>query len=99
MDFDDLMKQAGKLKEELAKRQEELAHKIFEGESGGGMVTAKVNGRHELVSLKIDPELVNSKDVSMVEDLVKAAVNDAFAKAKNEVQGLFSKMMMGGGAS
>ncbi|OGQ04576.1 MAG: nucleoid-associated protein, YbaB/EbfC family [Deltaproteobacteria bacterium RIFCSPLOWO2_01_44_7] len=98
MDLGDLFKQAEKLKEELAKRQEELAYKIFEGESGAGMVVAKVNGRHELVSLKVDPELFNSKDASMMEDLVKAAVNDAFAKAKNEVQGLFSKMMMGGGA-
>lgn len=96
MDFQDLLKQAERLKEEMGKQQEELAKKIFEGQSGGGMVVARVNGKQEVVSLKIDPELIKSQDLSMIEDLVIGALNAAFAKAKVEVQGLFSKMMTGG---
>ena len=61
--------------------QEELAGKSVEGSSGGGMVKVVVNGRHELLSVKIDKTVVDPGDVEMLEDLVTAAVNDAQTRA------------------
>ncbi|MDP2599319.1 MAG: YbaB/EbfC family nucleoid-associated protein [Deltaproteobacteria bacterium] len=97
MDFIDLFKKAQQLKETLSKQQEELGKKIFEGESGGGVVTAKVNGRQEVISVKIDPSLMTMNDLAMLQDLVAAAVNAALAKAKKEGEGLFANMMPPGG--
>lgn len=91
----DFFKKAQQLKEELGKKQEELGKKIFEGQAGGGMVTATVNGRHEVVSLKIDLSLVSMNDVSLLQDLTASAVNAALAKAKKEVEGMFSNIMTG----
>lgn len=95
MDFGELFKKAQELKETVSKQQEELAKKFFEGEAGGGMVKATVNGKQEVVSLTIDPELVTIKDIPMLQDLVVGAINEAFAKARKEVQGLLSQMMLG----
>jgi DNA-binding YbaB/EbfC family protein len=78
-----LMKQAQQIQSKMAKLQEELAEKTVEASAGGGMVTAVVNGRQEIVSIQIDPEVVDSDDVEMLQDLVMAAVNDALTRAKN----------------
>ncbi len=78
-DITKLFKQARKLQSQMQEIQEELARKEVEASSGGGMVTAKVNGKKELVSLKIDPE-VTSEDPEMLEDLIVAAVNEALRK-------------------
>lgn len=95
MDMKSIMKQAQNLQTEMAKKQEELAKQTFEVTSGGGMVTAKVNGKHELLDLKIDPTIVSSDDVEMLQDLVVAAVNEGFKKANDAAQQELSGMMGG----
>ncbi len=78
----DLMKQAQKMKAEMDRIQAEVAARIVEGSAGGGMVTAVANGKGELLSVKIDPEVVRSEDLEMLQDLVTAAANDALRKAR-----------------
>ena len=86
-----LMAQAQRMQAEMAKKQEQLAQQTVEASSGGGMVTAVVNGAHQLVDLKINPEAVDPDDVEMLEDLVKAAVGEALAKSDEMVaQGMSS---------
>lgn len=80
-----LMKQAQQLQTKMARLQEELGEKTVEASSGGGMVTVVVNGRPEVVSIKIDREVVNPDDTEMLQDLILAAVNDGIARAKNMV--------------
>jgi DNA-binding YbaB/EbfC family protein len=79
----ELMRNAGKLRESVAKATEALGQLQVEGTSGGGAVTAKVNGRLELVSVRIDPKLVADGDVELLEDLVAAAVNAGLTKARD----------------
>ncbi|MFO0891807.1 MAG: YbaB/EbfC family nucleoid-associated protein [Isosphaeraceae bacterium] len=78
----DLMRNAGKLRESMAKATESLGQIQVEGTSGGGAVTARVNGRLELVSIRIDPKLVADGDTELLEDLVTAAVNAGLVKAR-----------------
>ncbi len=75
-----MLKQAQKMQEELRRMQEELENSSFEATAGGGVVKAVANGKHELVSLTIDPEAVDPEDVEMLQDLVTAAVNEALRK-------------------
>ena len=77
-----LMKQAQKMQAQMAQVQEELGEKRVEASAGGGMVTAVVNGRGELVQVKIDPEVVKAGDIPMLEDLVLAAVNEARSRSE-----------------
>ena len=79
----DLMRNAGKLRESVAKATEALGQLQVEGTSGGGAVTAKVNGRLEVVSIRIDPKLLADGDTELLEDLVAAAVNAGLAKARD----------------
>ena len=76
------MQQVKALQDKMAKMQEELAEKTVEASSGGGMVVAVINGRQELLAVKIDPQVVDPNDVEMLEDLVVAAVNDALRKSQ-----------------
>ena len=78
----DLMKHAQKIKAEMDRIQAEVAVRTVEGSAGGGMVTAVANGKGELLSVKIDPEVVRSEDLEMLQDLVTAAANDALRKAR-----------------
>lgn len=78
----DLMKQAQRLKEEMERIQTEAAAKVVEGSAGGGMVTAVANGKGELLSLKIDPQVVREEDLDMLQDLITAATNEALRKAR-----------------
>jgi len=71
-----MIKQAQKMQEQMAQKQEELAAREFSAKSGGGMVEAVMNGSKELISIKIDPEVVDPDDVEMLQDLVVAAVNE-----------------------
>ncbi|HJX34870.1 MAG TPA: YbaB/EbfC family nucleoid-associated protein [Desulfatiglandales bacterium] len=80
-----LMKQAQQIQAKIAKLREELGERSIEVSSGGGMVTVVVNGRQELLSIKIDPEVINAHDSEMLQDLILAAVNDGMARAKNMV--------------
>lgn len=77
-----LMQAAQRMQQDLARVQSDLAQKRVEATAGGGMVTAVATGQLELVALKLDSAVVDPKDVSMLQDLVVAAVNQALAKAK-----------------
>jgi hypothetical protein len=81
MDMSQIMKQAQEFQKNLAKSQEELAGKQVSSSVGGGMVTATVNGRHELISLVIEKEVIDPSDPVMLQDLVISAINDAMRKA------------------
>ena len=72
-----LMRQAQKMQEQMTKAQEELDAKEYEATSGGGMVTCRVNGKREVLSLTIKPEAVDPDDVEMLQDMILAAVNEA----------------------
>lgn len=76
-----VVKQAQKMQEEMEKVQSELEDKTVEAKAGGGMVTVTANGKKEIVSLKINPEVVDPDDVETLEDLVTVAVNDAIKQA------------------
>ena len=80
--FGDMMKAAQKMKAEMERIQAEAASKMVEGSAGGGMVTAVANGKGELLSVKIDPEVARGDDLEMLQDLVAAAANDALRKAR-----------------
>ncbi len=93
--FGGIMKQAQALQERMAKLQEEAAQKTVEASSGGGMVCVQVNGRQQVLSVKIDPEVVKSEDLDMLQDLVLAAVNDGLKKSQ-EMMAEAMKGMTGG---
>jgi nucleoid-associated protein EbfC len=80
--FGNLMKQAQQLQAKMLKVQEEMATRTAEATAGGGMITAVANGKHELVSVKIEKEVVNPDDVEMLQDLILAAVNEALKKSQ-----------------
>jgi len=90
-----LLKRAQELQEKMAKLQEELGEKTVEASSGGGMVSVVANGKQEIVSVKIDPEVVDTNDVEMLEDLVLAAINDALYQAKQMVSEEMSQLTGG----
>ncbi|MGA7096846.1 MAG: YbaB/EbfC family nucleoid-associated protein [Acidimicrobiia bacterium] len=99
-DMRQLMAQAQKMQEQLAAAQTELAAKRFEGTAGGGMVTAVVTGAQELVEVSISPEVVDPDDVEMLEDLVVAAIRQAFQSAadaaSDQLGGLTGGLDLGG---
>jgi DNA-binding YbaB/EbfC family protein len=95
MNMGDLMKQAQQFQEQLSTIQQELGSKKVTGSAGGGMVTATFNGRSELLDVAIEPEVINSEDVQMLQDLVRAAVNDGLVKAKQLGQSELGKLTGG----
>ena len=92
MNIQQMMKQAQQMQERL---QKEMAELRAEATSGGGMVTVVVNGNKQLLSLKIDPEVVSKDDVEMLQDLILAAANDAHRKV-DEALASHMQGMMGG---
>src|SRR4051812_5112027 len=78
------MRNAGKVRETIEKTTEALGHLHVEGTAGGGVVTSKVNGRLEVVSIRIDPKLLADGDAELLEDLIVAAVNQGLTRAKEE---------------
>jgi hypothetical protein len=80
-----LLKQAQKIQAEMVRIQEELSHKTVEASAGGGMVTIVANGRQEIVSVKIDPEVMKMGDLEMLQDLILAAINEALKKAQGMI--------------
>lgn len=90
-----IMKQAQKMQQEMAKIQEELAQKKVEAASGGGMVTVEANGQQEILSIKIDPEVINPDDKEMLEDLILSAINEASRKAKDLMKSELAKVTGG----
>ncbi len=77
-----MMKQVQQMQAEMAKAQEQLKNEIVEASAGGGMVKVKVSGNLELKELVIDPEAVDPEDVELLQDMVQAAVNEAFRSAQ-----------------
>jgi DNA-binding YbaB/EbfC family protein len=94
-DLGKLIKQAQQVQERLAEMQARLGEKTVEASSGGGMVTVVMNGKHEVVSLKIDPEVANPSDVEMLEDLVIAALNEARARVDEMIKSEMSSLTGG----
>ena len=90
-----MMKQAQKMQQEMLRMQEEMENKTYSASSGGGMVTATVNGKHELMNLEIDPEAVDPDDVEMLQDMVIAAVNEALRAADVDSANSMSKLTGG----
>lgn len=93
--FGNLMKEAQKLQAQLEAVREEVAKKKVEATAGGGMVTVEANGNQEIVSIKIDREVINPEDSQMLEDLVLAAVNEALRKARELVAAEMGKLAGG----
>lgn len=89
-----LMKQAQKMQENLQKTQEEIARMEVTGESGGGMVSVVMTGRHEVRRVTIDPSLMGD-DKEMLEDLIAAAMNDAVRKVEAETQARMASVTAG----
>ena len=90
-----IMKQAQQFQAKMSQLQEKLGEETVEASAGGGMVTAVVNGRQEVVSIRIDPEVVDPDDVEMLQDLVLAAVNEGLNRAREMVNEEMGKLTKG----
>jgi nucleoid-associated protein EbfC len=90
-----ILKQAQQMHAKIAQLQEEIAAKTVEGSSGGGMVNIVMNGKQEIVSVRIDPEVINREDVEMLQDLIMAAVNEAVRKSQELMQEEMKKITGG----
>jgi len=90
-----LLNQAKKMQEKFQKMQEEMAEKTVEAQSGGGMVSCVVNGKQEVVSVKIADEIWEERDKELLEDLVVAAINEGLNKSKDMLQEEMSKITGG----
>jgi DNA-binding YbaB/EbfC family protein len=99
MNMNQLMKQAQEMQKKMAKAQEELATKEFDGKAGGSMVCIKIDGKGTMLSVKIDKSLINTDDQEMMEDLIVAAFNDAKSKldeyAGSSMGGVFGDLPAG----
>ncbi|MCX5826676.1 MAG: YbaB/EbfC family nucleoid-associated protein [Deltaproteobacteria bacterium] len=93
--FGNIMKQAKKMQERMARLQQELETKTVEASSGGGMVSVVVNGKFEIITMKIEKDVVNAEDVEMLQDLVMAAVNEGVRKAQEMTTAEMSKITGG----
>ena len=93
--FGNIMKEAQKLQQQMEAMQAEVAQKKVEATADGGMVTVQANGKQELLSIKLDPEVVNKDDVQMLEDLVLAACNEALRKSRELMQQELGKLTGG----
>jgi len=89
-----LMKEAQKMQQRMQEAQQQLSQLVVSGESGGGMVTIKMNGRHDVTEVKIKPTLMD-EDVEMLEDLVAAAINDAVRKIEKVSKDKISQLTAG----
>ena len=90
-----MMKQAQKMQAQILKIQEEMGARTIEASSGGGMVTVTANGKQEILSIRIEPEVVDPQDLDMLQDLVVAAVNEALKKAQEMVAEEMAKVTGG----
>jgi DNA-binding YbaB/EbfC family protein len=94
-DLGGILQQAQQLQERLANVQQELATRTVEASAGGGMVTAVVNGKLELIQIRIEPSLIDSHDVEMLQDLIVAAVNEGIRSAQRLVADEMGKVTGG----
>lgn len=93
-DFNELMKQAQQMQEQFKEAQQNLANLIVEGQSGAGLVSVKINGRHDVVRVSLDDSIM-SEDKSFVEDLIAAAFNDAVRKLEEKSKETMGSMAGG----
>ena len=93
--FGNIMKEAQKLQQQMEALQAEVGKKKVDATSGGGMVTVEANGKQEILSIKIDREVINPDDAQMLEDLVLAACNEALRKSRDMVQTEMGKLTAG----
>ena len=90
-----MMKQAQKLQAKMMEMQQEVGNRTVSAQAGGGMVEAVVNGRQELVTLRIDPEVVVAEDVEMLQDLILAALNEALNRSREMMAAEMAKLTGG----
>ena len=90
-----LVKQAQKMQQKIAQLQVEMADKTITATVGGGMVSVEANGRQQVVSIKIEKQVVNPEDVDMLQDLILAAVNEALKQSQEMVQNEMQKITGG----
>lgn len=90
-----MLKQAQKMQQDMAKLQEELKERTVEASAGGGVVEVTVSGKQELLTIKINPEVVDPEDIEMLQDLVLAAVNEGLKKSQEMVASEMSKITGG----
>lgn len=90
-----MIKQAKKMQEQMGKMQAELQEKIVEATAGGGAITTRVNGKQEILEIKIKPEVVDPEDVEMLEDLILTVINDAIKQSQEMVSNEMSKITGG----
>ena len=98
-DMNALMRQAQKMQDDMKAKQAELEAAEYTGSASGEMVTVKMNGKHEVLSIKIKPEAVDPDDIEMLEDLIVAATNEALRQVEEESGAAMSKLTggLGGG--
>jgi nucleoid-associated protein EbfC len=90
-----IMKQAKKMQEKMGRLQQELETRTVEAQAGGGMVSVIVNGKFEIVSLKIEKDVVNPEDIEMLQDLIAAAVNEGIRKSQEMASSEMAKITGG----
>ena len=90
-----MIKQAQKMQQDMMRMQEEMENKTYSAAAGGGMVTATVNGKHQVVGIEIKPEAVDPDDVEMLQDMVIAAVNEAMRAADTDAANNMSRLTGG----
>ncbi|MBQ4370452.1 MAG: YbaB/EbfC family nucleoid-associated protein [Oscillospiraceae bacterium] len=93
-----MIKQAQKMQQDILAKQTELEEKTYEAAAGGGAVKAVVSGKRQLVSVEIQPDVVDPEDVEMLQDLIVAAVNEAFRLAETELSESMAKLTGGLGS-
>lgn len=84
--MNDILRQAQIMQNKLAKLQEEMAERVFDAASGGGMVKVAVNGRQEIIRVTIEPQALEGGDVEMLQDLIMAAANEALRIARESME-------------
>jgi DNA-binding YbaB/EbfC family protein len=94
-DMEGILRQAQQVQERIARVQKELAGKTVEASAGGGMVTVVVNGRQEVVSVRIEKEVVSPDDVALLQDLVAGAVNEAISRSRKMMADEMAKVTGG----
>ncbi len=94
-DFKGMLRQAQQMQERLARLQEELAEKTVEASAGGGMVTVTVNGKQEVLSVRIEREVISPDEADLLQDLVRAAVNEALSRSREMIAAEMTKITGG----
>lgn len=95
MNIQQIMKQAQKMQKKMEEIQAKAAEEVVEATAGGGMVTVKVNGKQEVVSISIEKSVVDPEDVDMLQDLVVAAINEGIKRSKDMVSEKMSSVTGG----